>query len=458
MRTTSSSKSTFTTLGRGRVLTVLALAGVGCQAPAPPATDTGTDDSTGSAGTSSEDGQSTESGSASEADASETASTESGSSSTPESEASTDAANTSETTSVDESSTEAESGSGSSERGESGGSWEGCGEFVLPADCTVPDGAVLPAELRCTGLYADWDQRELRCGVQPYAPAYELWSDGAGKERYVWLPPGETIDVSDPDGFDYPVGTRFWKEFHVGEPGNQRLGETRYLLKSAAGWLYTTYVWNDDDNAIQENDGVEDLFGSGHTVPTRDDCNTCHDGRSDFVMGWDAIMLGTGATGATLATLAEDGWLSGLDENWLTLAIPGDEIERAALGYLHANCGVSCHNPTTFAEATSIGLYLRLNAGELESPHTTAATLTGINRDPSPHAEYGDLPEPDLVYYDFRPLDPARSLALARMDFRGSAAAMPPIASHVVDPAGIEIVTAWIESMTEERGYPAPAP
>jgi len=338
-----------------------------------------------------------------------------------------------------------------------GSSWDGCDEFVMPPDCTIPEGAVLPGELRCTGLYADWESRAPRCGVQAYAPAYELWSDAAAKERYVWLPPGQTIDATQPDALRYPVGTRFWKEFHVGAPGSQKLGETRYMLKTAAGWLYTTYVWSEDGTtATQTNDGVTDLFGTGHTVPRRDDCKTCHDGRDDFVMGWDLAMLGPGATGVTLQLLHEEGWLSGLDETLLEVTIPGDELEVAALGYLHANCGVSCHNETTFAEANSSGLHLRLNTRDMGSVLTTAAVVTGINRQPGPNADYGDLPDPTLVYYDFRPLDPMRSLALARMNYRGSDTAMPPLGTHVVDPDGVAVVEAWILAMTQERGYPAP--
>jgi mono/diheme cytochrome c family protein len=40
----------------------------------------------------------------------------------------------------------------------------------------------------------------------------------------------------------------------------------------------------------------------------------------------------------------------------------------------------------------------------------------------------------------------------------GSVTAMPPIGTHHVDPEGVAALTAWIESMTPERGYPAPAP
>lgn len=337
-------------------------------------------------------------------------------------------------------------------------SWEGCDEFVLPPDCTIPAGAVLPGELRCTGLYSNWAERKLRCGVKEYKPAHELWSDAAGKKRYVWLPPGKTVDVSNPDDFDYPVGTRFWKEFYVGPEGNQRIGETRYLLKVEAGWLYTAYVWTEDGTqAVQHNDGVADLFGTGHSVPSREQCKTCHIGRTNFILGWDFIMLGEGATGVTARALADEGILSGLDPAWLDLKVPGDDVERAALAYLHANCGVSCHNTTVDATGNPSGLFLRLEVGAMDSPHATDA-VKGINQKPAPNAKIGALPLPADMYYDIRPGDPERSLVYARMVVRGSDAAMPPLGTHVVHQYGVDAVKAWIESMTEERGYPAPAP
>lgn len=329
----------------------------------------------------------------------------------------------------------------------------------MPADCTIPDGAVLPGELRCTGLYADWPARTLRCGIESYTPAHQLWSDGAGKQRYVWLPPGTAVDAKNPDDFVYPVGTRFWKEFHVGPTGRQRLGETRFLLKVQGGWLYTTYVWAEDgSNARQDNDGVEDLYGTGHGVPTREQCKTCHSGRPDFVLGWDFVMLGAGAAGITAADLARRRQLVGFDAALLDLEVPGDATERKALSYMHANCGVSCHNQTPNAEGKPSGLFLRLEVGEVAAVAATDAVTSGINRRPSPNAEYGELAIPDGDFYDFRPLDPERSLSLARMNHRGSMAAMPPIGTHQIDPEGIDALTTWISTMTPARGYPAPAP
>jgi len=40
-----------------------------------------------------------------------------------------------------------------------------------------------------------------------------FWSDGAEKFRYLYLPPGEKIDNANPDRWNFPVGSRIWKDF-----------------------------------------------------------------------------------------------------------------------------------------------------------------------------------------------------------------------------------------------------
>jgi hypothetical protein len=345
--------------------------------------------------------------------------------------------------------------------GGSGGS-AGCTPFAMPSDCTIPANAVLPSELRCTGLYGDWEARALACGVSAYAPAYALWSDGADKQRYVALPEGMAVDVSDPDAFLFPVGTSFWKEFRLTDG---RRAETRLLRKSEAGWIYTSYVWTEDEtNAVQNNDGVPNLYESGHTVPSRAQCKECHAGRPDYVLGWDAFLLGPGATGITRETLLErdlvewDGRESGTP-NPLTVTVPGDDVERAALGYLHANCGASCHNDTSAALALESGLFLNLDADLTGSVQESPAFATGNGRTPSPNAPLQGLPTPAAgPFVDLRPLDPERSLLVARMNVRGVDAQMPRVATNRVDADGVAKVVAWIEQMTVERGYPAPAP
>ena len=73
--------------------------------------------------------------------------------------------------------------------------------------------SAVPARLTETGLYADLRADALAPGVLPYRPQFELWSDGASKRRWISLPPGTRIDTSDMDSWQFPEGTKLWKEF-----------------------------------------------------------------------------------------------------------------------------------------------------------------------------------------------------------------------------------------------------
>jgi hypothetical protein len=337
-----------------------------------------------------------------------------------------------------------------------------CVDFVAPTgiDCSAPADGVLPRDLRCTGLYGNFAERRIACGLLEYKPAVELWSDDAAKRRWVSIPKGKKVDVSNPMEFVFPDGTRFWKEFRVrASDGSMRLAETRLLEKRGEDWLRTSYVWSEDQRqAIQMDNvlGVPNLYGTGHVVPTRDQCVECHGGRNDIILGWDALMLGPGAEGLTREKLVELGLIEG---GALTQTIPGNEVEKAALGYLHANCGISCHNDNPLSKGKDSGLYLRLEPGELGSVQMTDAFKTAINKRPATNAKYEGLDNRDPEHwYDIRPGDPARSLMIARQTMRGTEAQMPKIGTNHVDDAGVQIVTRWIQSMTRDAGYPAPTP
>src|SRR4051812_32762302 len=49
-------------------------------------------------------------------------------------------------------------------------------------------------ELACTGLYSDWGSRTIASNVHEFKPGFELWSDGASKRRWLYLPAGTKID------------------------------------------------------------------------------------------------------------------------------------------------------------------------------------------------------------------------------------------------------------------------
>jgi hypothetical protein len=321
---------------------------------------------------------------------------------------------------------------------------DACSKFVMPKDCKNAEGRPLPNELRCTGLYADWASRQLACGVTAYTPAYELWSDGAKKQRWVALPEGGKVDAARPEAFNYPVGTQFWKEFRISVQGNERLAETRLLRKGDKGWLYTSYVWDDKgESAIQANDGVKDLFGTDYAVPPLEQCKQCHAGREDFVMGWDPILLGASAKGATYEGLIASGTLQ--NAKGPAPAIPGAvEHDRLALAYLHVNCGVSCHNPQ--GDAKDSGFFMRLDTDKLKDLDTTPTFDTGLYKTPWENAKIQALTPPaDMPFVDIYLSRPDASLVLVRMQTRGSEAQMPPIATRHVDEEGVKIVRALIE-------------
>jgi hypothetical protein len=289
----------------------------------------------------------------------------------------------------------------------------------------VYDGPTLLSE---TGLYADFAARELGPDVLAYTVQFELWADGSTKRRFLWLPPGSRIDVSNPDAWIFPVGTRAWKEFLVdGTPV-----ETRYLEKvDSERWQSVAYLWRSDaSDADAVPEGAADARGTAHDVPDVAACIDCHQGSADHLLGIAAIQLETGASDALSRRLAESGRLDGVLPE---IAIPGDELTRAALGYLHANCG-HCHS-ARHPIARRRELRLTLPVG-LSDPLRAPAVLTGAGATMS-HVFEGTT-------IAIVPGDPRASQIWRRMQRRGDEWAMPPRGTEVADEIGAGVVGAWI--------------
>jgi hypothetical protein len=195
-------------------------------------------------------------------------------------------------------------------------------------ECTAPSFAHvqgLPPLLSETGL-AD---------ARPYTPRYELWSDGAQKRRWFFLPEGTQIDTSVPEDWRFPRGTKFWKEF---TRDGVRV-ETRILWKHGEGrddWSMAAYLWRrDQTDAELVPGGVRDALDTPHDVPTAGQCWACHGGRASRVLGVSETQLDPALLPDTrLAT-----------RQVRAPQLPGSELDAKALGYLHANCS-HCHNQT----------------------------------------------------------------------------------------------------------------
>jgi hypothetical protein len=299
-------------------------------------------------------------------------------------------------------------------------------------DSSTPPNTA-PEHLSETGLYQPGSLTELGGGVLAYVPRYELWSDGADKARFLYLPEGSTIDTSDMDAWVFPVGTKVWKEFsHDGT----KL-ETRLLWKTSDGWVRVAYAWNEaQDDAIAVPRGAQNVLGTDHDIPQRIDCRECHDGSPDTLLGVSAIQLAHELPGVTLAQLEADGRLSAPPTADAGIARP-DTLEWNALGYLHANCG-SCHNPTGGGfERVDLDLWLRVDQLGAAADTESYKTTVGVDVEQTSGDDTARI----------APGAPEDSALITRMKLRDADEAMPPLASEFTDDAGIGLVEAWIESL-----------
>jgi hypothetical protein len=292
--------------------------------------------------------------------------------------------------------------------------------------------AALPERLSQTGLFTATFPEQLGPGVLAYRPEFELWSDGATKRRWLWLPEGTTIDGTNPDDWSFPVGSKFWKEF-------TRAGvrvETRLLTRWGAGegeWAGAAYIWSSDQSeASIAPYGAVDVMGTLHDVPAANECVACHGGRRSHILGVSAIQLAHAAQPGELALddLNQARLLSPPIE--ATVAVPGTPNERAALGYLHANCG-HCHNQQRPARAGArcfdpddrLDFWLTLDA--LDSVADTPVLRSG---------------EEVLA-----PGDPDDSRVIDLVSRRGFLRQMPPLASERVDRDGLELLRTFVAGL-----------
>lgn len=296
-----------------------------------------------------------------------------------------------------------------------------------------PSPPPVPKTLAETGLYADFAAQTLATGVRAYDVRWPLWSDGADKARYLFVPAGKTIDTTDMDHWVFPLGTKAWKEFRVGG----KLVETRYVEKTGEppiGWRYVSYVWSADGKAaLAAPDGVTNALGTGHDVPDQAACENCHSGTRDGLLGVGAIQQSDGK--GTLAAFASAGLLDKAPAG--DFAVPGTGVVQDALGYLHGNCGY-CHSDHGRWSVVR-PLRLRVPVG-VTDPTKTPTYATTIGK-PMAHSDPEGEPFIGIV-----PGDAAGSHVYVRMTKRDFWA-MPPVGSKIVDDAATATIKAWIDGL-----------
>ena len=318
-------------------------------------------------------------------------------------------------------------------------------------------------KLSDTGLYSDPAAKVVAAENLSFSPQYPLWTDGATKRRWIYLPPGTSIDASDPDAWVFPIGTKLWKEFSFGRPV-----ETRLIERLPDGsWRFLAYVWKADgsDAELAPVRGVRGVIEikaatavatvrdtARHDVPSRMDCGACHEGQPSPVLGFSALQLSPDrdplaphaaarvAGDVDLRLLMDRGLVRGLPASYRRtpprIAAPTPR-ERAVLGYMHANCG-HCHNDRGPLAELGMNLSIRLAPAHGAFP---GALLTAVGQASS-------YPLPGTIesglYARIANGSPGESVLVQRMVSRQPAVQMPPLGTHVVDREALRLVMQWI--------------
>jgi uncharacterized repeat protein (TIGR03806 family) len=310
------------------------------------------------------------------------------------------------------------------------------GRMYRFARAEAPPLEPLPAKLSETGLFASLPALEPVAGAVPYQVAVALWSDGAAKDRFLVLPDGGQLRVTEADAWEVPVGTCAVKTF---TQAGQRL-ETRVIRRDPEGWTTGTYVWDEDcqDARLLAEPETRALAGGGSWYfPAGADCQACHSQAAGFLLGVSSAQLNhPGSDGQEqLERWRAGGLLSAASSPRELPRFPSLDDEQVpvatrARAYLAVNCA-SCHMPGAPGNAA---FDLRHSVPLDEANLVDVAPSQG---------DLGLGAEARLL----APGDPERSLLLLRMRLRGDPRAMPPLASLVPDPQGLALVEAWIREL-----------
>ena len=337
-----------------------------------------------------------------------------------------------------------------------------------------------PELLSAYHFFRDAGAREPNERVTPYDLNTPLYSDGALKFRYVFIPPGQQAQYRDEGVFEFPVGTVLIKTFafaaDMRQPTeNVRFLETRLLIRRAEGWIALPYVWNEAQTEARlspigatipvsfTNEQCQTI-ALDWAVPNRNQCKGCHDVAGEFTpIGPNARNLNRAGPEIAFSPWSEgndsaliprsdpistnqlDAWT---DDHLLAGAPPGADAPRVprafdpasgsldlrARAYLDVNCA-HCHNPQ--GPAHTSGLDLRW------SQHDPIAWGVGKRPVAAGRGSAG-------FEFAIDPGHPERSILLYRLRATDPGVMMPETGRQLVDERGAALIEDWIAHMDSE--------
>ena len=350
-------------------------------------------------------------------------------------------------------------------------------------------------------MHVEKNELQLDPTVTPYDLRAPLFSDYTHKLRTLWMPDGTSAAANQTGDIDFPVGTVFSKTFFYPRQGSNlkkttdtgsdfrpdignnggldladnRLLETRLLMRRSDGWVALPYLWNDaqTDATLVPTGAILDIeleaLKFHYIVPDKNQCAGCHatDHASrtikpigptlanldrDFLQHpdllRDMVQAENGAPINQLTAWRDAGLLA--DTTFLNAYLANGEamtdwrdtnadVTHRARAYLHINCG-HCHNKTGPADTSGLHLDITTRATEDAihlgrcKPPVAAGQGTGGYQ----YAIVPGQPEISILIYRMQSLDPG--------------AMMPEVGRSTVHHEGVALVSDWIASLPGHCG------
>lgn len=310
-----------------------------------------------------------------------------------------------------------------------------------------------PQKLSETGVFADLADLAPNPGVVSYGLNLPFWSDYAIKFRWFALTNlGDGIGYQRDDPWITPTGMVWIKHFDMemdrGNPATRRRIETRLLVRGTNGTYGVSYRWdtNGTEAFLVPEPGEELLLAitnqgtpivQSWRIPGRSDCLFCHVGVAGHGLSFNARQLNrTGelaaVSGNQIDLLAAAGYFTNAVDDPRTLprhVKPSEtnfSLEVRARSYLAVNCGYCHSGPGSPVPSPWDG-----------RAHPALAEC-GIIRVPA--ADNGGNTNNLLIV----PGQVDHSIIWNRIAVSNGFTRMPPLASSVTDPEGIQLIANWI--------------
>ena len=283
--------------------------------------------------------------------------------------------------------------------------------------------------------------------VVPYAVNAPLFSDYATKKRFIYLPEGTAMSFHPKEAFAFPDGAILIKNFMYTDEqveGDDRIIETRLLLKENGEWSALPYIWNNaqteaflDVTGAKRTVHLTDREPFTYVVPNFKQCKTCHDLNGQFTpIGPTARQLDNGKR---LHTWENSGILKTIDaHDGPVLADYHNEqidLNHRARSYLDGNCGY-CHRPG--GSAKNSGLDLRM--------YSPSSFALGVMKGPVAAGKGSGGRAYDIV-----PGKPEQSILHYRMNATDPAVMMPELGRTLIHAEGVQLIEEWIANFKSEQ-------